>query len=129
MAPPEVTAVVEALRGPDPMARRRAVLALAELGPRSPAAVQALAGALEDPDGRVRFMAAAALGRIGPAAEPAIPALLGVLDDETAGNQAAESLIRMGKTAVPALLEVMQSGQEAIRRHAATALTRIGDRQ
>ena len=129
MAPPEVTAVVEALRGPDPMARRRAVLALAELGPRSPAAVQALADALKDPDGRVRFMAAAALGRIGPAAEPAIPALLGALDDETAGNQAAESLARMGKTAVPALLEVMQSGQEAIRGHAAAALTRIGDRQ
>jgi len=129
MAPPEVTAVVEALRGPDPMARRRAVLALAELGPRSPAAVQALADALEDPDGRVRFMAAAALGRIGSAAEPAIPALVGALDDETAGNQAAESLIRMGKTAVPALLEVMQSGQEAIRGHAAAALTRIGGRQ
>jgi hypothetical protein len=35
----------------------------------------------------------------------------------------------MGKTAVPALLEVMQSGQEAIRGHAAAALTRIGDRQ
>jgi HEAT repeat protein len=73
-------------------------------------------------------MAAAALGRIGPAAEPAIPALLEALDDDTAGNPAAESLTRMGKTAVPALLEILQSGQEAIRRHAAAALTRIGAR-
>jgi len=128
MAPPQVTAVIEASRGPDPMARRRAVLALAELGPRSTSAVRALADALKDPDGRVRFMAAAALGRIGSAAEPAIPALLEALDDDTAGNPAAESLTRMGKTAVPALLEILQSGQEAIRRHAAAALTRIGAR-
>jgi predicted Ser/Thr protein kinase len=126
MAPPEVAAVVAASRGPDPMARRRAVLALAELGPRSTAAVRALADALKDPDGRVRFMAAAALGRVGPAAEPAIPALIEALDDEASGGEAAESLVKMGRAAVPALLQVIESGTEAIRWHAATALTRIG---
>jgi hypothetical protein len=129
MAPPEVTAAVEVLQGQDPVARRRAVLALAELGPRSSAAVQALAEALKDPDGRVRFMAAAALGRIGPGAESAIPALLEALDDEAAGNQAAGSLMKMGRAAVPALLQVMESGQETIRSHAAAALARIGVRQ
>jgi serine/threonine protein kinase len=129
MAPPEVSALVEASRGPDPLARRRAVLALAELGPRSSAAVRALADALKDPDGRVRFMAAAALGRVGALAEPAVPALLEALDDEAAGNQAAESLARMGKAAVPALLEAMETGHAVIRRHAATTLTRIAARQ
>ncbi|HEX9187394.1 MAG TPA: protein kinase [Vicinamibacteria bacterium] len=126
MAPPPVTAVIAVLHGTDAVARRRAVLTLAEIGPRSPTAVRALADALRDADDRVRFMAAAALGRIGPAAESAVPALLAALDDEAASTEAAESLVKIGKAAVPALLEVMQSGPESTRWHAATALTRIG---
>ncbi len=125
MAPPEVGELVVALRGPDPLERRRAVLALAEEGSRSSAAVQALAEALADADPRVRFMAAAALGRIGPAAEAAVPDLLAALDDEAAGNEAAESLVRIGKAAVPALLEMMKTGDEKVRVQAATTLTRI----
>jgi serine/threonine protein kinase len=126
MAPPEVGQLIAALRGPDPMERRRSVLALAEAGSRSNAAVQALAEALADPDPRVRFMAAAALGRIGPAAEAAVPDLLAALDDEAAGNEAAESLVRIGKAAVPALLDMMNTGDEKVRAQAATTLTRIG---
>jgi HEAT repeat protein len=129
MAPPDVGELVAALRGPDRVARRRSVLALAEVGPRSSEAVQALAQALADPDGRVRFMAAAALGRIGPAAQAAVPALLAALDDEAAGNEAAESLVRIGKAAVPALLEMMKTGEEKVRVQAATTLTRIGAAQ
>jgi len=108
------------------MERRRAVLALGEAGSRSSAAVQALAEALADADPRVRFMAAAALGRIGPAAEAAVPDLLAALDDGAAGNEAAESLVRIGKAAVPALLEMMKTGDEKVRAQAATTLTRIG---
>jgi HEAT repeat protein len=111
------------------MAKRRAVLALAELAPQSPPAVQALCEALRDSDDRVRFMAAAALGRIGPAAEAAIPALLETLDDPAASNEAAESLVRLGKAAVPALLEVMAKGKESLRTHAAATLTRIAGGQ
>jgi serine/threonine protein kinase len=129
MAPPEISTLVEASRGPDPLERRRAVLALAELGPRSTVAVRALADALKDPDGRVRFMAAAALGRVGPLAAPAVLDLLEALDDEAAGGQAAESLVRMGKSAVPALLEAMESGHAATRHHAAATLTLIGARE
>jgi len=129
MAPPDVGELVAALRGPDPVARRRSVLALAEAGSRSSEAVQALAQALADPDGRVRFMAAAALGRIGPAAQAAVPALLEALEDEAAGNEAAESLVRIGKAAVPALLEMMRTGEEKLRGQAATTLTRIGAAQ
>jgi HEAT repeat protein len=129
MAPPDVGELVAALRGPDRVARRRSVLALAEVGPRSSEAVQALAQALADPDGRVRFMAAAALGRIGPAAQAAVPALLAALEDEAAGNEAAESLVRIGKAAVPALLEMMKTGEGKVRVQAATTLTRIGATQ
>lgn len=126
MMPPPVDAVIKKLRGHDPIARRRAVLTLAELGPHSPAAVQALAEALSDREDRVRFMAAAALGRVGPAAEPAVPALLRALDDEAAGNAAADSLVKIGKAAVPGLLAAMTSGRESVSLHAASALTRIG---
>jgi hypothetical protein len=126
LTPPPVTAVIAVLHGDDAVARRRAVLTLAELGIRSAEAVRALADALHDRDDRVRRMAAAALGRIGPAAESAVPALLLALDDEAAGNEAAESLVRIGRAAVPALLDAMRSGQESLRLHAATTLTRIG---
>jgi HEAT repeat protein len=108
------------------VAKRRAILTLAELGPNSQAAVKALAEALKDPEGRVRFMAAAALERIGPGAEVAVPALLRALNDEAAGNAAAESLVQIGKAAVPALLEVMRSGHTRLSAHAASTLTRIG---
>lgn len=126
MAPPRITEVVSALWGGDPVAKRRAVLLLADLAPQSPPAVQALCEALKDTDDRVRFMAAAALGRIGSAATPAIPALLAALDDPAAADEAAGSLEKLGKGAVPALLEVMTSGQESLRSHAAAMLTRIG---
>jgi len=126
LTPPPVTAVIAVLHEDDAVARRRAVLTLAELGTRSAEAVRALADALHDRDDRVRRMAAAALGRIGPAAESAVPALLLALDDEAAGNEAAESLVRIGRAAVPALLDAMRSGQESLRLHAATTLTRIG---
>jgi HEAT repeat protein len=126
MRPPPITGVVKMLWGPDPIAKRRAVLTLAGLGRHSPMAVRALADALRDPEGRVRFMAAAALGRIGPAAESAVPALLGALDDESAGNAAADSLLKIGRAAVPILLEVMKSGRGALTLHAANTLTRIG---
>ncbi|HXK08786.1 MAG TPA: protein kinase [Vicinamibacteria bacterium] len=126
MTSPQITGVIATLRGGDAVAKRRAVLALADAGARSPEGVRALADALGDSDRRVRFMAAAALGRIGPAAAPAIPALLLALDDEAAGNEAAESLVRIGRAAVPALLAAMKSGQDAVRSHAATTLARIG---
>jgi HEAT repeat protein len=126
MAQPEVALEIAALRGLDAVERRRAVLALSELGPRASEAVAALAHALQDPDRRVRFLAAAALGRLGPAAEPAVPALIYALEDEAAGNEAAETLVKLGKPAVPTLLEVMRSGQDALRSRAATTLTRIG---
>ena len=126
MARPEVALEIAALRGASAIERRRAVLALSELGPRASDAVTALADALRDPDRRVRFLAAAALGRLGPAAEPAVPALIDALEDEAAGNEAAETLVRLGKPAVPILLEVMRSGQDGLRSRAATTLTRIG---
>jgi HEAT repeat protein len=81
--------------------------------------------ALGDQDDRVRASAAAALGRIGPAAEEAVPALIEALKDEAAGPQAEESLVKIGRAAVPALIQVVGSPDQSTRWHAANALTRI----
>lgn len=102
-----------------------AVVSLGDLGPRSKVAVMALVDALGDRDDRVRAMAAAALGRIGPAAEDAVPALIETLKDEAAGQHAEESLVKIGRAAVPALIQVVESPHQSIRWHAANALTRI----
>ena len=74
-------------------------------------------------------MAAAALGRVGPGAQAAVPALLKALDDESAGNAATESLVKIGRVAVPVLLEVSEEragGAELARGDAPS--TRIGAR-
>jgi HEAT repeat protein len=74
----------------------------------------------------VRFAAVSALGRLGPAAKDAVPALINSLRDETIRELAADSLVKIGRAAVPALVEAVQTGPSGIRWHAAEALTRIG---
>lgn len=123
---PTLRAMVEALHHPEAQVRRMAAVSLGDLGPRSKVAVMALVDALSDPDDRVRATAAAALGRIGPAAEDAVPALIETLEDEAAGQHAEESLVKIGRAAIPALIQVVESPHQSIRWHAASALTRIG---
>jgi HEAT repeat protein len=66
---------VEALKGPDVKARKKAVMALGHVGTADPAALPALIEALKDRDAAVRAEAALALLNLGPAAKDAIPAL------------------------------------------------------
>jgi serine/threonine protein kinase len=115
-----------ALHSPDAAVRRRELLALFERQPTASGTVLALASALRDSDHGIRSLAAASLWRLGPAAEPAVPSLIEALEDETAGGEAAAILVKLGKSAVPSLLEVMRSGRDALRTHAATTLARIG---
>ncbi len=124
--PPPVTGVLKQLRSPDLSARRQAVLTLADLGSRSPAAVRALAETLKDPEPRLRIMAAAALGRIGPPAESAVLALLVTLKDEAAGDAAAEALVKIGRAAVPTLVDLMENRKSELSPRAAEVLARIG---
>jgi hypothetical protein len=76
IGPAAIPALVESLRGADPVVREKALDVLARMGPDAQAAVPELIRLLDDPNPEVRKMAARTLGRIGPAAEAAIPALM-----------------------------------------------------
>jgi len=129
-----VPALVEALRDPDAGVRRNAAWALgmigeAALGPdRSP-----LASLLFDPDPGVREAAAMAIGLTGDTQagielllerlqEPATPADVKRLAAASLGGMEA-------RTAVPALIKLLQDRDAHVRRWAVAALGEIADRQ
>jgi eukaryotic-like serine/threonine-protein kinase len=126
MAMPAVAQLMKGLKDADHSVRWRAVLGLAEIGTQVPSALTGILQALGDEEDGVRYAAVSALGRLGPAAKDAVPALINSLRDETIREQAADSLVKIGRAAVPALVEAVQTGPSGIRWHAAEALTRIG---
>src|SRR2546428_13153321 len=71
----DVQALVADLKGSDPKARRKALEALADMGPQARPAVQALIGVLDDPQELNRDYAITILKGIGPGASAALPAL------------------------------------------------------
>lgn len=113
------------LHSPDPDARWWGTRILAELD--SPQAAPLLVESLQDEDVSVRQCAALALS-YHPFA-PAIAQLLATLSnpDHLLARLAADALIASGGMAVPALLEVMQTGPQAARLEAVRALALIGD--
>jgi predicted Ser/Thr protein kinase len=126
MAAVRLEPLLKDLHSDDGAVRWRAVLALGALGGGSRAALMALLEAMGDEDEAVRRAAVAALGRLGASAREAVPALISILRDESLCEAAAESLVRIGLPAVPALLEAVQKGTSSVRFQAAEALTRIG---
>lgn len=102
-----------------------AARALAEVShPETPAL---LVQALHDPDPGVRQCAALALRhQTSPQTVPDLVALLSS-QDRLLALLVADALVAIGKEAVPALLEVMQSGSHSARLEAARALALIGE--
>lgn len=87
---------------------------------------------LEHPAGAKRAQAALALGMKGSAAKPAIPALIKLFEDDKAyvRNRAMEALQKIGKQAVPDLVEaVEESRSRAVRFYAAHTLKKIATPQ
>ncbi len=110
---------------PDPDQRWWAVRTLAAL--KHPKISLHLREALLDPDEAVRQCAALGL-TLHP--DPGmVPALVGALQrgDQLLGYLAGSALITIGAAAVPALMEVLQSGPAAARLEAARALATIAD--
>lgn len=108
-------------------ARWWAVRALAEF--RGEEAVKALIEALRDPEPSVRQGAALALRK--QAARQSVPALVAALDDPDylTGHLSVDALVAVGEEAVPALMEVMETGSHAARVNAVRALAMIGDQR
>jgi HEAT repeat protein len=112
----------------NPQVRSRAVWALGKT--RYPRAYETILRLTDDPEGYVRYDAAIALGVLGD--ERAIASLVALMqkpdEQHCVDSAAAMGLDRLGQPAVPALLNVLQSGSNEARRLAASVLGSIGDR-
>jgi hypothetical protein len=130
-----------ALDGPDPAARRQAVLGLGALGERAGEAVPALAKVLrEDGDPATRGEAARALANMAPASRAAVPALAQALGDDEPRVRMHAALALAGlrgeaRPAVPALARALDDEANrtdlgafslTIQEAAALALGRAG---
>ena len=80
--------------------------------------------ALKDPDPKTRLQAAVELGELGPQAGAASPDLGKALDDEDqeVRKAAVDAMGKLGKPAVPALIETLANGSPRSRMNAAHAL-------
>jgi hypothetical protein len=121
--------------------RRNAAVALVAIAEADPAAVCAgaedLRYRLDDDAPAVRRAAAVALGTAGPTCPDALveaaPALAGLLEDADAGARAAGAFalghaLREGEVSqrtVDALLDAIDGGSEAVRRHVTFALATL----
>lgn len=111
MGAPAVPILLESLRGNDPVIRPKAIRALIDLGAQANAAIPQLIEALGDKDVKVRAVAAVALGKFksSDGLQPLVRALQD--SDPLVRGNAAYALGDLGskaKTAVPALIELMQ---------------------
>ncbi len=123
-ARPAVPALIEALRDKSAAVALTAAMALAQVdATRGGAAVQLLADSLDMPG------AALALANIGPEARAAVPALIAALklskdtpDQELIRFYARLALARIGRPAVPALIEALKDQREGVAPLAGEAL-------
>jgi len=97
---------------------------------RDDAAIATLVTASQSDDFATRNQANAALA--ADHGEFAVPHLIQILADSDAGREAdlaMVSVLRIGRPAVLPMIEALKSGNALLRRNAATALGRIGDRR
>jgi HEAT repeat protein len=124
---------VRALKNSDPLERRLAAHALAEIGGTAREAVPALTEALLDSVSFVRVWAAAALARVEPENANAIPALLVGTRDETyfVRSLAAWHLGRLGpqhpgiEAVMPELRELLNDNDPSVHAEALAALENL----
>ena len=124
---------IAALKSSDPLERRLATHALAEIGSAAREAVPALIEALRDPESFIRVWAAAALARVQPENLDAIPALVAGTRDGISfvRSLAAWHLGRLGpghpgiEALVPELRELLNDNDPSVRAEALVALENL----
>ncbi|MEO8350434.1 MAG: HEAT repeat domain-containing protein, partial [Chthoniobacteraceae bacterium] len=133
----DVPKLIADLKSQDVNTRRDAATKLGQMGPAARPAVTALVENLTDRDKQAWSNAMGALALIGPGAVEAIPALTECLDGSASdgrggrdGEQmtfrAAYALSQIGKPAVPALIKILENGDNNSRAGAAMALGGMG---
>lgn len=127
---PAVPALTELLESGDPVLRGWAIQALGDIGPDAAPAEPALLRLADQGFDFMRVGAADAVCRIDPKqAERVLPVLrqgLGKVVAFDTTSPAADALGRIGKPAVPTLLDVLKTGNTAARADAARALGKVG---
>jgi hypothetical protein len=118
---------MSAARDKRPAVRENAIYILGLL--ESPGATPILIQEMNDQVPSVRMQAVKALGRVGDPS--AVPALLNALRgaDEQLGSQIFSALVRLGRVAVPGLLDASKSHSTWMRWQAIRALGAIRDRR
>jgi HEAT repeat protein len=104
-----VPALIDALQSNKAVVRDCAASALGNMGPDAGLAVTDLVKALQDRDIDVQKSAVTALGQIGPDARLAVPQLIGALKVKNLHDAAFEALVKLGKEAVPALVQALKA--------------------
>ena len=125
---------VAALKSSDPLERRLAAHALAEIGPAAQEAGPALIETLLDPVSFVRVWAAAALARVQPENPDAIAALVAGTRDEISfvRSLAAWHLGRLApsgpgiESVAPQVRELLEDDDPSVRAEARVALENLG---
>lgn len=124
-----VPALRPLLGSDDPELCIKAALTLYQIDPKDAAdAAKALIGAFDNKDVSIQAESAAALCELGANAKDVVPALGKALvgPDEMRSHVAAQTLGAIGKAAVPALVEGLQSNKADVRWDVLTALGNIG---
>ena len=118
----------EMLKDKQPGLRRAAAEALGKIGPDAKAAVPTLVGLSQDRNANVREQSLLALSRIDPQGPGVIDTFGKALRDKDAAvyTTAASVLAKLGKPAVPTLLDALKDQDAKVYLAAATALGEIG---
>jgi hypothetical protein len=119
-----VPSLIHALKNKDENVRIVAARSLCTIGTDARPALAALTGALADSQSAVAEAAAKALANFGPEAKSAVPALLSASRRSVAA--AEDTLLKLGKDAVPGLIEALGHRDADERDAAADLLGRIG---
>ncbi|MEO2025979.1 MAG: HEAT repeat domain-containing protein [Fuerstiella sp.] len=126
LAQKTIPAVCGMVNDDSTIVRAAAARALGQIGEGSEEAVHALMDAIDDPHGGVTIQAANSLSQLGATG---VPALIRLLDKPHYRDLAVTVLGEIGpaaKTAVPALVALLKSDNEQLRRESFIALATIG---
>ncbi|MBI4395563.1 MAG: HEAT repeat domain-containing protein, partial [Elusimicrobia bacterium] len=120
-AEPAIPALLETLKDNKSAVFLAAAKALVQVGTKS---VEALALTMREENAWFRCRAAEVLGMFGPLGGKAVPTLIKALEDHDlcVHDNAAESLGKIGKDAVPALLDALKITRPDVRKGAAKAI-------
>jgi HEAT repeat protein len=120
--------LLSALRSPNRAFQEVALVGLGELGEKAKSAIPQMTPFLKEASAYRRLYAARSLAQIG-ARELALPALMKLLDTQDWGirEDAVKAWKEVGKAAIPALKQALQSESKRVQLEAARVLLSLGE--